>query len=132
MPKEKNRASGTVTTARKPKLPVIVRNVPSRHNWDWHSREDQRMHLKTLGEVPAYKVWLEEKGERAFEPAGKVPPKLLKPLREFLAEHRQAVEDMWVRFMLDQGWLAPSGGHAQGDFAGIPPTCPPSSLASST
>ena len=61
--------------------------------------------LRRWIEVPSYKVWLEEKGERMFEPAGKVPPKLLKPLREFLGQHRLAVEDRWVRFMLDKHWL---------------------------
>jgi hypothetical protein len=86
-------------------MSVIIRGVPAGHNWGWHSRENTRMHLQSIDEVPAYKVWLEDKGERAFEPVGKVPAKLLKPLREFLNEHRLAVEDKWVRLMLDKHWL---------------------------
>jgi hypothetical protein len=101
----KKSGGGLVAAERKPKVPVIIRNVPSGHDWGWYSREDQRMHLQTLDEVPSFKVWLEEKGRRVFEAAGKVPPKLLKPLRDFLAEHRQAVEDKWVRLMLDKHWL---------------------------
>jgi hypothetical protein len=104
-PFRKRVGGGTVAAERKPRMPVIVRNVPSGYDWGWHSREDQRMHLQTLGKPPSCKVWLEQKGERAFQPVGKVPSKLLRPLREFLAEQRQAVEDEWVRLMLDLHWL---------------------------
>lgn len=86
-------------------MAVIIKGVPGGHNWGWYSREDPRMHVQLLDEVPSWKVWLEEKGERVFEPTDKVPAKLLKPLQAFVEEHRLAVEDKWVRFMLDKDWL---------------------------
>ena len=86
-------------------MPVIVRNVPSGHDWSWHSREDQRMHLQSVDEQHDYKVWLEEKGERTFESVGKIPSKVVKALREYVAEHRIHIEDRWVRLMLDKHWL---------------------------
>ncbi len=63
------------------------------------------MHLQLIDEVPSHKVWLEEKGERVFESVGEIPTKILKPLRDFMAEHRLSVEDKWVRFMLDKHWM---------------------------
>ena len=86
-------------------MPAIIRNVPSGYNWGWHSREDQRMHLRSVDRRHDYKVWLEKKGERAFEPVGPIPTKVIKPLRDYLTEHRVLVEDNWVRLMLDLHWL---------------------------
>ncbi len=105
MPRPSNRTGGTVATERKPEVPVIIRNVPSGHSWGWYSREDQRMHLQSVDEQHDYKVWLEEDGGRAFEPVGKIPSKVAKALREYVAAHRLAIEDRWVRLMLDKHWL---------------------------
>src|SRR5205814_1169423 len=80
--------------------------VPPGHKWGWYSREDPRMHLQSVDEQHAYKVWLEEKGQKCFDPVGKIPAKVLKPLREAVEERRQLIADNWVRFMLDNGWLA--------------------------
>jgi hypothetical protein len=104
----KTQAGKATVPARRPRraMPAIVKGVPPGHNWGWYSREDPRMHLQTLDQVPAYKVWLEDKGKRVFEPVDKVPAKVLKSLRDFVAVHRQAVEDKWVGLMLDKDWLA--------------------------
>lgn len=96
-----------VALARKPRsaTPIVVRNVPKGHNWGWYSREDPRVHLQIVDEPPHHKVWLEARGKRVFEPVGNIPSKLLKPLHAYVQEHRQAIEGMWVRFMLDKRWL---------------------------
>src|SRR5207253_5194420 len=52
-----------------------------------------------------YKVWLENQGERVLEPVGKVPANVLKSLRKVVNEQRLFIEDNWVDFMLDHGWL---------------------------
>jgi hypothetical protein len=86
-------------------MSVIVRGVPAGHKWGWFSREEQRMHLQSVDDQHDYKVWLEEKGERVFEPVGKIPAKVVKALREYVAEHRLLVEDNWARLMLAKGWV---------------------------
>jgi hypothetical protein len=101
----RKRVGGTVAAERNPGMAVVVRNVPKGHNWGWHAREDQRMHLQSVDEQHDYKVWLEKDGERIFEPAGVIPPKVAKVLREYVGEHRLFVEDRWVRFMMDKGWI---------------------------
>lgn len=63
------------------------------------------MHLQSVDRKYRYKVWLENKGERTFEPVDKIPAKVLKALRAVVDENRMFVEDNWVNFMLDQGWL---------------------------
>jgi hypothetical protein len=99
----------TAKVVRKPRprntMPVVIRNVPPGYNWGWYSREDPRMHLQTLDESHRHKVWLENKGQRVLEPAGKIPAKVLKSLQKEIADKRQWIEDRWVRLMLSQGWL---------------------------
>jgi len=87
-------------------MPAILRDVPPGHKWGWYSREDQRMHLQSVERKYGYKVWLEDRGERVFEPVGKIPPKVLKALHEVVSDKRQFIEDNWVDLMLDKGWLA--------------------------
>lgn len=87
-------------------MPAILREVPAGHRWGWYSREDQRMHLQSVERKYKYKVWLESKGERVFEPEGKIPAKVSKALREAVTAHREFIEDNWVDLMLDKGWLA--------------------------
>jgi hypothetical protein len=87
-------------------MPVIIRDAPKGYKWGWYSREDPRMHLQSLGKSFEYKVWLEEGGKRVFIPAGKFPGTISKGLAAKVSEHRTPIEDMWVRFMLDNGWLA--------------------------
>ena len=86
-------------------MPVIIRNVPPGHNWGWYSREEPRMHLQTLEEKHDFKVWLENKGKRVFEPVGKVPGKVLKSLEEVVSASRKKIEDRWMGLMLDNRWL---------------------------
>jgi len=59
-----------------------------------------------MDEVHHYKAWLEEKGNRIFEPASKVPAKILKALATVVNENRLFVEDNWAWFMLAKEWLA--------------------------
>jgi hypothetical protein len=86
-------------------MPVVIRGVPPGHNWGWYSREDPRLHLQTLDETHHYKIWLEDRGRRTFEPVHKIPAKVLKSLRKEVGDKRQWIEDRWVRLMLAQGWL---------------------------
>jgi hypothetical protein len=86
-------------------MPVVIRNVPPGHNWGWYSREDQRMHLQSVDAQHHYKVWLEDKGKRVFQTVGRVPRAVSKSLQAAVADRRQFIEDLWVRLMLDQGWL---------------------------
>ncbi len=86
-------------------MPAILRNVPAGHKWGWYSREDQRMHIQSVDEQHDYKVWLEEKGKKAFEPVGRIPAKVLKALKEVVEAKRQFISDNWVRLMLAKGWL---------------------------
>lgn len=53
-----------------------------------------------------YKVWLENKGRRVFEPVGRIPAKVLKSLQLVVEERRVGIEDDWVQFMLDHNWLS--------------------------
>ncbi len=101
------RVAGATTQEgrRRTAMPVILHNVPSGHDWGWYSREDPRMHIQLLGKSFTYKVWLEERGKRVFQPVGKIPAKVLKSLKATVEERRTPIEDMWVRFMLDKEWL---------------------------
>lgn len=94
-------------TERKP-MAVILRGIPKGYNWGWFSREDPRMHLQTVDEQhrkSPFKVWLEEKGKRIFEPVGEVPAKPLSKLREAVLLDRRAIEDPWTVFMLRNEWI---------------------------
>jgi hypothetical protein len=91
---------------RKRAMPAIIRNVPPGHKWGWYSREDPRMHLQSVERKYDYKIWLELGGKRIFEPATKIPAKVLRTLEAIVAEKRQLIEDNWVDLMLDKDWLA--------------------------
>jgi hypothetical protein len=88
-------------------MAVVLRNIPKGHDWGWFSREDPRMHLQTVDEEHRnlYKVWLEEKGARAFQPAAAIPAKVLKALQAEFERRRASVEAKWVNLMIKQGWL---------------------------
>src|SRR5262245_41133279 len=66
-------------------MPNIIRDVPPGHNWGWYSREDPRMHIQSTDGLHDYKVWLETRGQRGFEPEGKIPAKILKALQKEVA-----------------------------------------------
>jgi hypothetical protein len=107
--------SGTrrATVARSPKAKrepamIILRGVPKGYHWGWFSREDPRMHLQVVDRPHSglgYKVWLEEKGKRIFEPAGPIPASILKRLRTEVASQRRLIEDNWTGFMMNHHWL---------------------------
>ncbi len=89
-------------------MAVILRDVPSGCNWGWYSREDQRMHLQVVDRKHVklgYKVWLENKGQRVFEPHGDIPAKFLRPLKARVTSDRISIEAEWVHFMIKQNWL---------------------------
>jgi hypothetical protein len=87
------------------RTPVVIRNIPPGHHWGWYSREDPRMHLQSVDAQHHYKVWLEDKGKRVFQPIGDIPRKVVKSFQTAVMDRRQFIEDLWVRLMLDQGWL---------------------------
>ena len=49
------------------------------------------MHLQSVERKYNYKVWLEDKGKRIFEPVDKIPAKVLKALRETVVEKRKCM-----------------------------------------
>jgi hypothetical protein len=65
------------------------------------------MHLQTVNEEHRneYKVWLENRGRRAFETATKIPSKISKALQGRVARERRTIEDRWVSLMIRKGWL---------------------------
>jgi len=95
------------TATRRPRSSManIIRNVPKGHNWGWYSREDPRMHLQTVDSKHGYKVWLENNGNRVFQPDGNIPAAVLKKISEEVASKRMFIEDNWVRFMMKKDWL---------------------------
>jgi len=89
-------------------MPKILEDTPPGYDWGWYSREDPRMHLQVL--VPKrpteqYKVWLETRGRRTFEPATPIKNNILKVLRTAVQQHRRYIEDRWASLMIRQGWL---------------------------
>jgi hypothetical protein len=89
-------------------MPVVIDDTPPGYNWGWYSREDPRMHLQVMepkAKKDRYKVWLETRGRRTFEPATPIKSDVLKAIRAAVTEHRQFIEDKWVRFMISNGWL---------------------------
>src|SRR5437016_398713 len=89
-------------------MPVIVRDVPVTYHWGWHSREDQRMHIQVVDRQHihlGYKVWLESRGRRVFEPEANVPAKVVKALKSTVSEQRKRIEAEWVAFMIANRWL---------------------------
>jgi hypothetical protein len=89
-------------------MPAVLRNVPAGYDWGWYSREEPRMHLQVVDKKHAYlhyKVWLEDKAKRVFEPVGDVPPKILKKLRDEIRLKRASIEMEWVDLMIGKGWL---------------------------
>jgi hypothetical protein len=93
---------------RRQDMAVILRNTPPGYHWGWFSREDQRMHLQIVDKAHAhldYKVWLENKGRRVFEPEAGMPPKVLKSLEAAVQNERKRIEAEWASFMIRKGWL---------------------------
>lgn len=89
-------------------MAVIIRGVPPTFNWGWFSREDQRMHLQTVDRAHVglhYKIWLESKGRRVFEPEPGIPAKVLKAVQTTIDTERERIEAEWAAFMIRKGWL---------------------------
>jgi hypothetical protein len=102
---EKTKRAPAGLASRPRKMPVVIRNVPPGHKWGWYSKEDPRMHLESVDAKHRHKVWLEDRGKRVLKPVGSIPAKVIKSIQAAVAERRQFIEDLWVRLMLDKGWL---------------------------
>lgn len=95
---------------RKEAMAVVLRNVAG-HNWGWFSREDERMHLQTVDKGSREKsttvrIWLENKGKRTFEGVtGPINGASVKKLQAKVRTDRHAIEDEWIVFMMQNGWL---------------------------
>jgi hypothetical protein len=78
------------------------------YNWGWFSREDPRMHLQTVESKrqELYKVWLEKKGKRVFEPAAEIPSTVYQQLQAEVLGKRRHVEGRWVNFMIANHWIS--------------------------
>src|SRR5207249_1383063 len=88
-------------------MAVILRDTPASYDWGWFSREEQRMHLQLVDKDHChlhYKVWLESKGRRVFDPEPGIPGKVLKTLANKVAETRERIEAYWAAFMIKNGW----------------------------
>jgi hypothetical protein len=89
-------------------MPVILRDIPPGINWGWYSCEEPRMHLQVVdSRTPKekYKIWLEARGRRIIEPDRAIPSRILRAISAAITEHRQFIEDRWVRFMILNSWL---------------------------
>ena len=106
MGKTRPAARSTGASREKP-MPIILRNIPPGYHWGWYSREDPRMHLQTVDakHFNQYKVWLENKGKRVFEPAGDMPAKVRKEIEAEVAKMRAHIDGRWVMFMIANNWI---------------------------
>lgn len=90
-------------------MATILKGVPKGFDWGWFSREDPRMHLQVIDDEHKhlhYKVWLENRGRRIFEPEGSVPGKVLQALRAKLESERERIEILWTGLMVQCKWIA--------------------------
>ncbi len=89
-------------------MAVLLRDTPPTYDWGWFSREDPRMHLQTVDKLHRhlhYKIWLENRGQRVFEPEPGIPAKVLKSLKAAVAKERERLDTEWAIFMIANGWL---------------------------
>lgn len=89
-------------------MAVLIRDKPPTYDWGWFAREDPRMHLQAVDKDHrhlGYKVWLEEKGHKAFLPAPDLAAKVVRALQSEVVKQRSRIEAYWVAFMIKVGWL---------------------------
>ena len=97
-------------SARSASSPLIFEKFVN-HNWGFYSHEDPRMHIQTLEKgartgPKSAKVWLEERGNRVFIPAGgDLRPAEWEKLRAEVERRRSEIEDEWIVLMISKGWL---------------------------
>ena len=89
-------------------MAVILRDVPKGINWGWYSRENGRMHLRTVASASSnpYTVWLEVNGKRMCKADGPMPNAVFKKIKAEVARKRLHIEGRWTNSMIEQGWLA--------------------------
>jgi hypothetical protein len=107
--KQKAAVGARVKTRSRSPMATILRGVPKGYDWGWFSREDPRMHVQVIDDehkLLHYKVWLENRGRRAFEPEGKVPGKVLQALRAKLETERERIEILWTGLMVQSKWIS--------------------------
>lgn len=107
-PDRTKRLAHEMIAANRVAMAVILRDVPPSYNWGFYSREDPRMHLQVVDSQHrrlGYKVWLEERGRRVFQPEPSIPVKVLKSLQQEVARMRDGIEHDWVALMIGKGWI---------------------------
>lgn len=92
-------------------MAIIFRDLDGYH-WGYYSSTrpegNIRMHLEVVAPLSRkrYKVFLEKRGSRCFEPSGDVPKNILEALEEVLDEDgRKVVETSWTAHMILMGNL---------------------------
>jgi mRNA-degrading endonuclease RelE of RelBE toxin-antitoxin system len=89
-------------------MAVVIRDTPPTFDWGWFSREDPRMHLQSVDKDHRhlhYKVWLEKKGKRVFDPEPEIPARVVKALKRQIEQQRGRIEAYWIIFMIQNNWL---------------------------
>jgi hypothetical protein len=84
--------------------------------WGFYTKAEQRMHLQVIEPKELkYKIWFEENGYRIFEPIGKIPDRVLTPLRKIVeADDRWILEVKWTKLIIDKSWIKVKVNHATG------------------
>lgn len=92
-------------------MAVLLRDTPPSFDWGWYCDDTSWMHLREISLERmhlGYMVWLEDRGRRIFKPGPRVPPQVWRCLKEEVARQREQIEEAWVRYMMDRGWLTVS------------------------
>lgn len=91
-----------------PEMAIVIKDVPPGHHWGWFSREDPRMHIQTVDKEHRnrYKVWLEVRGQRAFEIEKLIPSDVEQTLRAEVVARRAELETAWISHMINKQWIA--------------------------
>lgn len=84
--------------------PWLVANL----RWGFPHNPEPRMALVVVAGLlfQGIQVHLEDDiGNRAFRVHGPLPQRVRKPLLTWVSEHRDDVENAWIRVMISKGWL---------------------------
>ena len=84
-------------------MPTVLRS--SGFNWGFYSNEEPRMHIQVVNAKEDYKVWLENRGVRLFDPDNKVPTQILKQLYTELQARETVAEGMWLSAMISRDMI---------------------------
>jgi hypothetical protein len=76
--------------------------------WGFPRDPEPRMSLVVASGLRfrSVRVYLEDDiGNRAFEIVGRLPKRILTPLKAWVTSNRDAIEDAWLLVMIAKGWL---------------------------